>query len=316
MWVKLRAVSELLDICWLGDGKAGHENQTRGLIEAMERLTPCRARRIGLEGAGNFLQALRTTREAAAGLPRPELVMGAGHRCHLPLLWLARRRGVPAVVIMKPSLPLACFDLCLAPRHDFPGEPAHPRLLLTVGAMNRVPPPDPDLARDRKLLLVGGPSKSHGWDSAAMLEALREVTAREPAARWRLTDSRRTPAETAAALAAGLPGVEIHPHAETTADWLPRQLSRADEVWVSEDSVSMVHEALSSGARVGLLPVPRQDPGARVVRGLDRLTEEGWVTPLEKWRASGLLAAPPRVLREADRCAAEILRRWFPERAD
>ena len=83
-------------------------------------------------------------------------------------------------------------------------------------------------------------------------------------------------------------------------------------MWVSEDSVSMIYESLSSGARVGLLPVPVKRHG-RVSRGIERLVEDGWLTRFRYWEAGSPLPPPPRVLRESDRCAGLVLERHCPE---
>lgn len=74
----------------------------------------------------------------------------------------------------------------------------------------------------------------------------------------------------------------------------------------------MIYESLGSGARVGLLPAPVRRHG-RVTRGIDRLVEDGWLTRFDDWNPAEPLPAPPRVLREADRCAELVLRRHCPE---
>ena len=107
-------------------------------------------------------------------------------------------------------------------------------------------------------------------------------------------------------LSAVCPALAAYPHGETGRDWLPQRLAEAAEVWVTEDSVSMIYEALSSGARVGLLPVPSLKKAGRVARGIARLVEEGFVTRFTDWSPAAGLAAPPRVLREADRCANSV----------
>jgi len=84
-------------------------------------------------------------------------------------------------------------------------------------------------------------------------------------------------------------------------------LCEADEVWVSEDSVSMIYEALSSGARVGLLPVPRLKPNSRVLRGIDELIEQRFLTPFSVWQNAGHLRTAPETLNEAARCAGIVL---------
>ena len=64
----------------------------------------------------------------------------------------------------------------------------------------------------------------------------------------------------------------------------------------------MVYEALTSGARVGILPVPRQCE-SRVSRGLDGLLRDGWVTGLAQLCQSGQMGSQRGGLREADRVA-------------
>ena len=49
-----------------------------------------------------------------------------------------------------------------------------------------------------------------------------------------------------------------------------------------------------------------------VARGIERLVAEGFVTRFADWSPATGLAAPPRVLREADRCAAIVLERLLP----
>jgi len=130
-----------------------------------------------------------------------------------------------------------------------------------------------------------------------------------------MADSRRTPAGFLGLLAEEeAAGLVVHPHQATGPDWLAQRLATAAEVWVTEDSVSMVYEALTAGARVGVLPMPRLRAGSRVVRGLEQLAADGYVTLYGEWRGSRELRPPPARLAEADRCAAIVLERFFPAR--
>lgn len=305
------AMAAPLVIWVLGDGKPGHENQTLGLAEALGRLRSCQVHRIAVAGRW-WWQRLAAAQRQAAGLPTPGLLLAAGHATHPALLWLARSRRAPAVVLMRPTLPLRCFDGCVVPEHDFARANPPANVIATVGALNRVGF-DPRRPREGGLLLVGGPSATHAWDAEAMLRQLREITVGAAAGHWRLTTSRRTPEGMLAQLRSQLPQVSVWTSDQTDRDWVPTQLASAAEVWVTEDSVSMIYEALSSGARVGLLPVPRKPGDSRVLRGLASLRERGFVTDYEAWRVTGELAAPPRVLREADRSAKALLEMLFPE---
>ncbi len=292
-------------VLWLiGDGKPGHENQSLGLADALARRLPCEVHRISLAGVSGLMKRVSTALAAAGDFPnKPDFIIAAGHATHLALWSLARKQRAKSIVLMRPGLPLACFDLCIAPAHDFPDPPLRENLILTRGALNRVAPVSGE--KSAHMILVGGPSKTHAWDGASLLAALAEITA---TGTWQLTDSRRTPAGFIAQIRQTLPAIEVFPHTATPPAWLPGKLATAAEVWVTEDSVSMIYEALSSGAKVGLLPVPRLTANSRVLRGLGQLIADGFLTPLEDWQKARQLKPPPSILREADRCAEAIIR--------
>ncbi|MEZ5579448.1 MAG: ELM1/GtrOC1 family putative glycosyltransferase [Candidatus Competibacteraceae bacterium] len=90
---------------------------------------------------------------------------------------------------------------------------------------------------------------------------------------------------------------------------VPAQLARAGQVWVSADSVSMVYEALTAGAAVGMLEVPRKR-SSRISRGLDKLAGAGWVTLSPTGNVSHASSAVS-TFNEAERCARWIVERWF-----
>jgi uncharacterized protein len=296
---QIRAVTRPLILWLLGDGKPGHENQSLGLAEALARRVPAAIHRIELAASRGVISRVRAAVAAARGLPRPDAIIAAGHSTHAALLWLARKYDARGIVLMRPTLPSALFDHVIAPEHDFKVAPAASRIIPTKGALNRIVPADGP--REGKLVLIGGPSRTHGWDGGTLVEMLAKTTDRGG---WDLTDSRRTPPGFIEEARRLLPGVTFHPHGETGPGWLAERLGKAREVWVTEDSVSMVYEALSGGGRVGLLPVPRIGGRSRVVAGIGKLVEEGYVTPFARWLETGRLAVPPAVLGEADRCAA------------
>jgi mitochondrial fission protein ELM1 len=300
---------DTLRLLVITDGKPGHQNQSLGLAEAIARLRPAEIHILRIPaGRLRSLARLDTPR------PLPDLLIGAGHSTHAPLLQLARRTGVPCVVLMKPSFPSVFFDLCLVPEHDLGLRSTDDHVIPTKGALNRVPPPDGSPRQGGGLILLGGPSASHVWDGAAIRLAISTIVSTRGDLPWRITDSRRTPAGEIEALRQSCPALLARPHRDTGADWLPQRLRASSEVWVSEDSVSMIYEALSSGAAVGLLPVPAKRRRSRVGSGIDRLVGNGWATRFADWNPGTPLAPPPAVLREADRAARIVLDRLLPKR--
>ena len=240
-------------------------------------------------------------------LPPPDLLLGAGHASHFHLLAARRRFGGRCVVLMKPSLPRAWFDLCIVPEHDGAGPMQNQ--LITRGVLNTIRSGG-EHNEEVGLAVIGGPSRHYRWDDGALLQQLEQLIRARPKRRWWLTSSRRTPAALLGRLAGELNGVEFVPYPKASGDWLAERLAEAGEVWVSEDSVSMIYEALSSGARVGLLAVPRQGC-SRVSRGVDRLVGDGWVGAPGDMR---LAEGPGQEINEADRCAQWINERWLNAR--
>lgn len=305
------ATPQPLTLWRLTDGKPGHEKQILGLANALARLADCRRFDIPAPArTAALLDWLAGRFPAGAGRPAPDLILAAGHATHAAALAARRAHGGRIVVLMRPSLPLAWFDLCLVPEHDAP--PPRTNLLATRGVLNAVAAAgrnDPH----NGLILLGGTSPHYRWDDDAVIGQVRAVLDATPALRWRLTDSRRTPAGLLARLAAALPGreVELLPHAATPPGWLEQALAAAGQAWVTEDSVSMVYEALTAGCAVGLLGLPATH-ASRVGRGVERLVQDGWLTPFDRWRQDGRLTPPPGRFDEAERCARAILERWFP----
>lgn len=283
------------------DGKPGHEKQTLGLCRALARLVPIY--RADLPVSGGWRDVVHWMLGAyppGRGLPPPDLLVGAGHATHAPMLAAQRAFGGRSVVLMRPSLPLALFDLCLIPEHDAP--PPRENVVTTLGALNPLTAAG-EHRTDLGLILVGGPSSHFQWDAAAVTRQIGELTRSRPEVAWSLTTSRRTPVGFLDSL--DVAHLDIHPVEATPSGWLEDRLAQSGEVWVTPDSVSMVYEALTAGCRVGLLDLPAR-AGSRVARGVETL------------KARGLVSMRPHVpgpavsLDEAGRCAGIILEKWFP----
>lgn len=291
-------------VLWrLTDGKPGHEKQTLGLCAALERITPSRTIDIRVSGGWrNLVHWMTGQFPAGRGLPPPDLLLGAGHATHLPLLAAHRAYGGKTVVLMGPSLPLGLFDLCLIPEHDSP--PQRPNVVPTLGALNTLRPTDTH-APDRGLILVGGPSGHFRWDSRAVARQIGELVKSRGEMAWTLTTSRRTPADFLGTLDIGT--LDIRPMETTAPGWLEDRLAEAGEVWITPDSVSMVYEALTAGCGVGLFELPA-NAGSRVAGGVMSLLAKGHVSRISQ----GTVANTPAPLNEADRCARLIINKWFP----
>lgn len=302
-------------IIWrFSDGKAGHDEQSRGLVAALQGLANCRSYDLGVS-AGICLVGHSLLKRFPPGknLPAPHVIVGAGHGTHLAMLCARRVRGGKILVLMKPSLPESWFDCCLIPAHDEPKKSAH--IFTTQGALNSIRPAD-RLDKNRGLILIGGPSRHFHWNDTELKKQLQAIFAHadKPHAdkprsdkQWTITDSPRTPPATRLTLAAlGDKRLHYQPYAACEPSWLQTQLQTAGTVWVSSDSMSMIYEALSAGGAVGILALQAKGD-SHVVRATQKLIEQNKVTSFHAWENGAELTVNSAPLQEAMRCARHIL---------
>jgi len=96
--------------------------------------------------------------------------------------------------------------------------------------------------------------------------------------------------------------LSIYPVEETPQGWIFEQMQLAEAVWVTEDSISMIYEALTAGCRVAVIAMNRlkQD---RITAVVDHLIAQQVL--LNSFNLAHLAA--PIELHEADRIAQLIL---------
>ena len=107
------------------------------------------------------------------------------------------------------------------------------------------------------------------------------------------------------------PNAKVWSASETPPGWVEQQLREAGQVWVSEDSISMIFESLTAGGQVGVFQTPRLQED-RITQAIDQLQVQRWLTSFASWQKSGVLQRAPRFC-EADRAADWLLRcegRW------
>lgn len=302
-----------MKIIWqIKDGKRGHENQTLGLIQAL-----CKYQKFEIiefnvrEQGASWLHYCFGLCPSFKNLKRPDLILGAGSQTHATILCAGRKTGAPTIVLMSPPrLVRSGFSLCVVPAHD---RQDGANVITTLGVLNPI-----QLSRqkmpDQGLILVGGPSKHHDWDSQEIAQQLKSIAQKNQKINWTATTSRRSPEGIASQLTRlGLNNLHIVPVEETDSEWLPEQLSRASYVWVTEDSVSMVYEALSSGAKVGLLPVPRKRNRSRVIQGIDQFLKKKLVMPYDSEQCDLSTFKAPEPLNEAERIGKIIIEKFLSE---
>jgi len=292
----------------ISEGRPGHENQSVGLAEALARRTGAIVETMQIPARGWLWQRCAAAIRATEGCP--QLIIGAGHKVHLPMLYAARKYRAKTAVVMKPTWPHWLFDLCIIPQHDAPPLFCGGQIVRVFGALNRLPESAP-AKQPRGLILVGGPSKAHGWNGENNAANIQAVIQARPDLKWTISDSRRTPADFLNELRRRKINAEIFSNEMTPRQWVPEQLMTSEEAWVTEDSVSMIFEAVTAGARTGILPAPVRKPSADPVRAIRELSRAGFATDFETWRQNGGRLPAPKPLHETGRCADLILAELF-----
>ena len=244
---------EKIKVIWrFTDGKAGHDKQSLALVDSLMNQTKCRLFDFNVQGQRNpILNIIFKNYKLPEGITKPDIAIGAGHKTHLHLLAIKRCFNAKIVVIMKPSLPLIFFDLCIIPKHD--GIKNGPNIINTQSSLVKF---NSNLKKKENtgLILIGGPSKHYFWDSKTVLEEIYKISKKFKFRKLLLSTSRRTTFDFLDQLnELNIPDIKVYEYSKIKSDWLDKHINKVKNIWVTNDSYSMVTEALASGADVDII---------------------------------------------------------------
>ncbi|WNZ55978.1 ELM1/GtrOC1 family putative glycosyltransferase [Microbulbifer sp. MKSA007] len=280
------------------DGNRAHEKQSAALIEGLRRSFVGEVQAFDIPPEYSASRIALKPGEWLESLPTPDFLIGTGRRSRLPMLSARHRFGGRAVAINRPLWPYRWFDFAIVPEHDRP--PPLPNVIVSQGALTE--PLQESVPQSGKgLILLGGPSKHYSWNSASIREQVEKLLVQP--LDWCISDSRRTPKGTMEGLGKG--GAELVDWLSCPPGWLQEQLSQAERIWVTEDSISMLFESLQSQAQVGVIRVPSRSKSNKVRSAVLRLLDQGLVS--EQFEVKGGGRRDP--LNQFLLCARALLRR-------
>lgn len=300
----------------LSDGKAGHLRQSisavgavsggneksvfSSIVEIKFRNEFSRAMAQVFLACGIDILESCLKRESYLALRsvHPDLVVSCGSSLAGISLLLARENLARSVCIMKPGMfGLKKFDLAIVPEHDKP--PIRKNVAVTLGALNLI---DEEYLKEQSArlksligdagcklsigLLLGGDSKRYRLSPEGTREVVKELkkACLDMDARLLVTTSRRTPKEIEDLIKDELKGFDrckllVIANERNIPEAVGGILGLSDFVLVSEESISMISEAASSGKYAGVIRMKSKfsSPGLRHERFLRNLERQGHV---------------------------------------
>jgi mitochondrial fission protein ELM1 len=296
-----------LNIWRFTDGKSGHDAQSNGLCIAINELLPIKQFDLSTDSLTNCLKNL-LFKEFPMGknLPDPDIIIGAGHGTHLTMLTAKYIRKGKTIVLMKPSLPFYLFDICIIPKHDCP--PKNKNIIETTGALNSIKF-NKNKIKKLGLILIGGPSSHYQWDSKYVSSQIVEIISTNTDINWTIADSPRTPKNLMSMITtSNKKNTNTLNFNDLPKKDIKQLIYAAEIIWVSPDSVSMIFEALTSGASVGLLDI-KENRKSRIHKTIKHLISNDHVTTFISWKKRNKLKNNNIKLNEARRCATILLNR-------
>ena len=269
-----------MHIVYVSDGKAGHRSQAVGLFKALQRQAneDVSFEEIAIDQLPVFSLLGHWGKQQLSVLSKaPDYIIGVGSHTQLRVLLLGKVfPKAKTVILMKPNFPFGWFDYAVIPEHD--GVPENGNVVLTQGALNPIVNEQRHV-QNRILIALGGSSKRHQWNAEKVLNAIQNIVTHNAQAEIILTTSRRTPAEFLAELERQDYASKLHifPVEQTPQGWIFEEMQKAEAVWVTEDSVSMIYEALTAGCKVGVISMDRLKAD-RIVKSVDTLLDKNIVS--------------------------------------
>lgn len=251
--------------CWIiTEGMIGTQNQCVALAQAIGT-TPV-IKTVSLKQPWKFFTpwirhfspAALTANSSPLTAPWPDIIIASGRKAIAPALWVKKQSANRSklVIVQSPVIKDKNFDLVIAPYHD---QYHADNAMQITGALSLITPavlqqahidwqerfntlPAPRLA-----VLIGGTGKHHRLTQDIAQQLVMQLRQLNERYSLMITVSRRTPDSMAQYLRHSLHGPNCFFWDGTGDNPYRGILAWADAFLVTEDSVSMVSEAISTG---------------------------------------------------------------------
>lgn len=280
-----RQDSDVSKLLILSDGKPGHVNQSVAFAKLLD--LPFEVRRVSFchrlykafsYAFSRFGFSAPWLYNIEGDIPNCSAVVSAGSETYYANRVLARSLGVRSVAIMLPRGYRYDFDLIIAQQHDDP--PACDNILILPVNLSS-PEPKGLVARSGVKpcvsFVIGGSSRHFRMDATVLERQMQQVFDLFPEADFLITTSRRTSPEVEALVDNGSFRFKVIASRQDI-NPIPDFLMISDYVFVTEDSTSMISEAVSfGGSCVEVLPLVKTGKSNKIDRMITLLQKDEYL---------------------------------------
>lgn len=306
VWAVVSEVKQNVCVWVVLDEKAGHRSQTMGLLECLKQdfgvETVEMRYRSWTRPLGRLLQKVwpwgtalaecGSVRKEKRVMRKPDLVIGSGGGVQWAVAALARKYGAFSIYLGSPrAIPVRDYGIVLHYVQELEQRgvcmlPMMPGPITAAGTLlaeKNFTSHQSEVSGRMACCLVGGNGSGYEWGEAdgKLLAERINRWAEEGDLRWLITTSRRTPIAMERALRK-----HLSPLCIADACWagagderrvVAAYLGLAERVLVSEDSMSMMHEALASEKPVAVFSSLHHQVNHRHENFLLGAERHGWL---------------------------------------
>lgn len=266
-----------MNILWIKDGKIGHEKQVKILLDELKKSLEITISEFIIQpfSVKNFI--LSFFNRHLENKDNFDMVIGAGHSTYMKVLSFKKdSQSKPLLIsVLVPSISKNKFDLICAPSHDSYKIKNTSNVIFYEGSLAKVSHVDPSI--DIGMVAIGGINKHYVFDEAHISKQIEYMLSIHPSKTWYIFNSRRTSQlmndklqkiadKNKKTVIVSYDNKELNFSFDDT-------LSSASVKLISQDSVNMVYEALSSKGETYIFDMDSKNKNNKVVKQVNKLVK-------------------------------------------
>lgn len=268
-----------MNVLWIKDNNAGHEKQTKNLLDELSKTRETNIQNIYIKGFHPFFTYVDPVKKNFF-----DLIIGAGHKTYSYILDIkkSQKKSCKTVAILTPTFKKDKFDLICAPSHDQNKyKNSDNNVIFFQGSLAKVSLNEPD--NNIVVVAIGGKNKHYHFDEDSILNQIEYFLSLYPHKKYYLFNSRRTPTSMNNKIAKLTETKEVF-----FCDYKNNDISfesilhKSSAKLITRDSVNMIFESLSCKGNTYLVDMDVKNKENKVVNTVNNLIQEKKIGYIEK----------------------------------